>query len=504
MEVYEFDKNCLVRLNELLSVLDCKNGPVQSSLIKTQWSYHLELQMEPTGWQAVWKISRVICEELKINYPTVVYGNVDHVHFKDLTAVFKIIAVQDENVHIPECHIVPLQDIFPTIEQENNALNVDMTANCMDQMRFFYNNIWMPWDNDNDDSFDWEERHLNNRIKFYFDLKMKNINRRLSTRITSLLTEARYLQKRKEYLEIGLSDDEDEAIEEENTSVGEMMRLHLRMNTIKSEIEMFENPVMRKAFEENNCKTKIECKNFLVTNVGKLSDVITYLTEAKTFIGNENIKLGSSLQDALEFCLASDTIYIPAGIHQIKFMEHFNEKGSIKALVVSENNLDEKINSVIDLNRDAVIKSKDEDSILITVDGEFTFENITFDCKNVRSGILIRNGNVVFKNCCIIGDSNSSTKQGLCVFGNSLVKFENSIIKDFSTGITLNAGSKVYLDSSIISNCYTGVEVNENAFLAMENSKVKNSKTYGISLNTTMAECDEKKIIYTKSDELKE
>lgn len=492
MEVYEFDKNCLIRLNEMLSVLDCKNGPVQSSLIKTQWSYHLELQMEPTGWQALWKISRVICEEFKINYPTVVYGNIDHVNFKDLTAVFKIIAVQDDNVHIPECHIVPLQDIFPTIEQENNALNVDMTANCMDQMRFFYNNIWMPWDNDNDDSFDWEERHLDSRIKFYFDLKMKNINRRLSARITSLLTEARYLQKRKEYLEIGLSDDEDEAIEEENTSVGEMIRLHLRMNTIKGEIEMFENPVMRKAFEENNCKTKIECKNFLVTNVGKLSDVIEYLTEAKQVIGDETIKLGSSLQDALEFCLASDTIYIPAGIHSIKFMEHFNENGSIIGLVSSEQNLE------------AVIKSKDEDSILLTVDGDFTFENLTFDCKNVRSGILIRNGNVLFKNCSIIGDGNSSTKQGVFVYGTSTVKFENSTIKDFSTGITLNAGSKVNMDSTTISNCFTGIEINENSFLEMENSTVKNSKTYGISLNTTMAECDDKKIIYKKSDELKE
>lgn len=87
------------------------------------------------GWQALWKISRVTCEDLGVKYPTVVFGTVTNVFFKELKAEFEVIAVQDEDVHIPEMHIIPLEDLWPTKHQENSALNVDRTADCIDQLR---------------------------------------------------------------------------------------------------------------------------------------------------------------------------------------------------------------------------------------------------------------------------------------------------------------------------------------------------------------------------------
>lgn len=92
--------------------------------------------MNPTGWQAVWKISRVICEELKIKYPTTVYGTVTNVLFKDLKAIFAIIAIQDDDIHLPEEHEVPLIDLYPTKVQENPAIHIEATANCVDMIRY--------------------------------------------------------------------------------------------------------------------------------------------------------------------------------------------------------------------------------------------------------------------------------------------------------------------------------------------------------------------------------
>lgn len=91
--------------------------------------------MTCVGWQALWKISRAVCESLSIKYPTIVLGVVNNVLFKELKAEFMVTRVQDDDVHIPENHEVPLEDLWPTIEQENSELNIERTADCVDQLR---------------------------------------------------------------------------------------------------------------------------------------------------------------------------------------------------------------------------------------------------------------------------------------------------------------------------------------------------------------------------------
>lgn len=88
-----------------------------------------------TGWQALWKIPRAVCEELRIKYPTIVGGTVANVYFKELRAEFVVSAVQDDDIHIPESNVVALDDLWPTREQENPELNVERTADCIDQLR---------------------------------------------------------------------------------------------------------------------------------------------------------------------------------------------------------------------------------------------------------------------------------------------------------------------------------------------------------------------------------
>lgn len=63
------------------------------------------------------------------------YGTVDNVLFKELKAEFTVTRVQDDDIHIFEKHEVPLEDLWPTIDQENAELNVERTADCIDQLR---------------------------------------------------------------------------------------------------------------------------------------------------------------------------------------------------------------------------------------------------------------------------------------------------------------------------------------------------------------------------------
>lgn len=77
--------------------------------------------------------------------------------------------------------------------------------------RFFYRNVWMPWDNDTDDVVDWCQKHLETRIRFCFDLK-RDMSRPMADHIRKLLAEARYIQNKREMVEMEL--DDDRALEE--------------------------------------------------------------------------------------------------------------------------------------------------------------------------------------------------------------------------------------------------------------------------------------------------
>lgn len=82
---------------------------------------------------------------------------------------------------------------------------------CFDYS-FFYKNVWMPWDDDNDDDSDWFEKHLKSRMRFCFDLK-RGMSRPMADHIRTLLTEARYIHGRQELLQDELEESDIEDID---------------------------------------------------------------------------------------------------------------------------------------------------------------------------------------------------------------------------------------------------------------------------------------------------
>lgn len=173
------------------------NDPLQS----------LHINNNCLGWNAIWRINRATCESFDIKYPTVVFGMVNNVDFDEMQAEFSLIAVQDENIHLQEEHTVPLEDLWPTLQQENTELNTERTAEYLDEYRFFYRNVWMPWDDECDGDYDWCEKHLESRIRFCFDLK-RNMSRPMADHIRKLLAEARYAANKRHIIIIEMNEDE--------------------------------------------------------------------------------------------------------------------------------------------------------------------------------------------------------------------------------------------------------------------------------------------------------
>lgn len=49
MNVYEFEKTLLERMEESYNVLQCKGSAVPASDVRDEWACHVELKIEPAG-----------------------------------------------------------------------------------------------------------------------------------------------------------------------------------------------------------------------------------------------------------------------------------------------------------------------------------------------------------------------------------------------------------------------------------------------------------------------
>ncbi|KAH8273799.1 hypothetical protein KR044_000714 [Drosophila immigrans] len=505
MDVYTFEKSFLERLKEAEAVLSWEGAAIPAAQVRSEWKSYVELQIEPTGWQAMWKIPRVICEDLKVRYPTIVFGYVDQVIFDELKAVFVVTAVQDQDVHLPESNEVSLVELWPTVQQENAALNVDTTAECIDRLRFFYAHVWMPWDKDYDDDRDWVQMHLQARIQLACDLSKNRLPRPLALHLRTLLMEARYIQQRLEHLELDLSDAEDDQSDDEavelnddeadpprkqpktgspnanslNKSllpVTDLMCLHLRLAIIRSEFEILENPEMRRAYSElqsNVLKRHLLQRNpstigrlteqeqrpqmcHLVAVPGELQSQIELLTLAKQQVRpHQHVQLGNTLQDVLSISQTSDDILLSPGEHTIKFLEHLNDNGSIKGLVTTE----AIIASSPEFSMLPVVCSSDEDSTLMVIDGDYTLSHLVLDCRHVRRGILLRDGTLTMRSCRLLGDGSSSTQEAIVCMPQAKLLLENCLLENFAVGISLRSESTAELSKLSIRKCNTGLEL---------------------------------------------
>lgn len=125
MLIYKFEKSFFQRLEDFKMILDDQDVPVREA-----FKDFLESQIEPAGYTAIWQLTRVDCENSGVKFPCEVFGEVIDTDYDNLEVMFRILSVQDENVHLPEVVSCKLEDMYPTVDQDNNALKekFDLTA----------------------------------------------------------------------------------------------------------------------------------------------------------------------------------------------------------------------------------------------------------------------------------------------------------------------------------------------------------------------------------------
>lgn len=65
MNVYEFEKSLLERMEESCGVLQCKGSPVTATEVREEWACHVELKIEPAG--KIFQLFKIIGNVLSFN-----------------------------------------------------------------------------------------------------------------------------------------------------------------------------------------------------------------------------------------------------------------------------------------------------------------------------------------------------------------------------------------------------------------------------------------------------
>lgn len=240
------------------------------------------------------------CQEFGIHYPTIVVVEVEQIDYTEHLAHARIIAVQDDDIHVLEKYDFPLTELYPTCKQENTAMDMALTAECLDQLRFFYNYLWMPWDSDDDDTQDWVVNHLGVRLELFFNMKEGLVCKKTCEVIRSLMMVGCDIMAKIAKLETEISEDEEEAestMDEMKTC--QLMKLHLRLHQIKNEMDVLENPQMRdilvknqgmivneKEYKRRESRGK-QIEAHFVWLGGSLEETIQALNLAKSFLPND-------------------------------------------------------------------------------------------------------------------------------------------------------------------------------------------------------------------------
>ncbi|KMR01387.1 shc sh2 domain-binding protein 1-like protein [Lasius niger] len=441
--------------------------------IRAEWAYDLETVMEKVGWEALWKISRPMCESFNIPYPVIVLVEVLGMDFSKLNAIVKVKAVLDNNIHLPEKHEVPLIELYPTISQKNRTLDIEGTAHCVDRVRFFYHYLWMPWDEEEDDDTTWVRQHLESRLKLYYDMKNKVINDETCEIIRSLIKEAKEVKKKISIYEALLPEDmhEDEIPKELAKEAFGLMKFHFRLQQIKAEMDLLENPSLRKLLGHNQSFVRREKRKdgkniyYFVWLGGVVKQLQELSIKIQTMLPeNAPIKISGCLDDALDTIEPGDTVLLSEGHHSVKRYNELQKGGTIIGICNVEN---------------TVLCPIESDVLLALLDfsgTEVLLKNICIDLGTLQAGIIVRKDCTVIVTDCRIRVSNipSNTKWGTIVMPGGKLVFENTVFQGLGTAAIIYATGEVVMNKCNFEDCYEGIRLSDNAIFSASNCSFEN------------------------------
>ncbi|XP_058530740.1 SHC SH2 domain-binding protein 1 [Ochotona princeps] len=455
---------------------DCKASEVREFTAE-----FLEKALEPSGWRAVWhtNVFKVLVE-------------VTAVDFLALKAVVKLaepyLCDSHMNTFTLECmrelldlkeQRLPLQELWVVFDGSGVF---DQTALAIEHVRFFYQNIWRSWDEEEEDEYDYFVRCVEPRLRLYYDILEDRVPSGLIVDYRNLLSQCEESYRTFLNLRSSLSNCNSDS-EQENISIVEGLKLYSEIEQLKQKLKLIENPLLRYVFGYQK-RSNIQAKGFRsnghkVTHVvsstmmiGLLRSLLRDRFHEEPSKEDTEIQFHSDPLSAINACYEGDTVIVCPGHYVVHgtfcIADSIELEGyGLPDEIVIENRgkgdtfvdctgVDIKISNIKFVQHDAV------EGILIIHRGKTTLDNCVLQCET--TGVTVRtSAELLMKNSDLYGAKGA--------------------------GIEIYPGSKCTLSDNGIHHCKEGILIKD--FLdehydipkiSMVNNIIHNNEGYGVVL----------------------
>ncbi|CAK1541686.1 unnamed protein product [Leptosia nina] len=439
-------------LQELLRVLGSGRGSV-----KEKWSIAAECLVE-TGCDAVWKLSKEYCKKFELRFPCVAYVTITSVLFEELYATVEVLSVQHESMCLPEIvPDVPLMELWPTIEQREDYVNAATTAAFIDLLRFFYNNIWMPWDDQ--DGMILTSKTIEDRMELWCEIHNGIINNRVARSIKLLRTSA--IKAHEDLLELESLFNEDSDENDSMLPADNMLYLCAELNAKLESLRaqwsnLYENPSVREQYlaESKNKwqkdKSKINC--IAIWPGGPSSEFQNMSNVFQSHLTNEHLlTITPTAEDGFsrepdEVIICTDVCEIPE--IQLSKVSMCSWKG-------------------------ATLKADDMRAYLLVLSETCKLKQLTLDCEHVSTVIVMRAGTLHMTDCFLINKQRTDLTQGIVVKSGTKILLENCVFENFFSGIVVHRGAEVELRNCKIRKCGVGIQMFSDCIIKLDKTVIE-------------------------------
>ncbi|XP_070574844.1 SHC SH2 domain-binding protein 1 homolog B-like [Ptychodera flava] len=400
---------------------------------------YIEEEIEPVGWQAIWRSEKVDCDVL------VEIMDVRANGFKADVRIMEPFQSNPETVteegvttYLNEVnHLVPLAEIFPVYDESGDF---DKTALAIEHLRFFFEHIWRGWDEDDEDDYIYVERHLEPRLKLYYDISDGTLATETVRKYSATL--AVYKEKYEELTVMRKQvEGSDSEVDLDETCMIELTQKYQQLKVLQQSLEMMENPMMRLMISHHD--------SFSGTLPGEAKGprldgtVITHIVAKRLTVSmlqnlppETVIKEYESPQPALSNCHDGDTVLVYPGTYPADGFYDLQDSITIRGV----GNCDEII---IDCGQGGDISVDCHATCL-------NLANLTFVQHGTAEGVIcVRHGTTTVDGCKFQCDA-----KGVVVrCGAELVVRDCEIYGAQSAGVTIHEGSTAVVSNTDIHHC---------------------------------------------------
>ncbi|XP_007944962.1 SHC SH2 domain-binding protein 1 [Orycteropus afer afer] len=455
---------------------DCKASEVREFTAE-----FLEKVVEPSGWRAVWhtNVFEVLVE-------------VTDVDFSGLKAVVRLaepylcesrvstftLECMNELLDLKE-HRLPLQELWVVFDDSGEF---DQTALAIEHVRFFYQNIWRSWDEEEEDEYDYFVRCVEPRLRLHYDILEDRVPSGLIVDYRNLLSQCEESYRRFLNLRSSLSNCNSDS-EQENISMVEGLKLYSEMEQLKQKLKLIENPLLRYVFgyqKNSNIQAKgVRVSGQKVTHVVS-STMVTGLLQSllrdklcqQPCEEETEIQFHGDPLSAINACYEGDTVIVCPGHYVVHGTFSIADSIELEGYGLPD---------------DIVIEKRGKGDTFVDCTGvDIKISSIKFVQHGAVEGILsIHRGKTTLENCVLQCETTGVTVRTSA----ELLMRNSDLYGAKGAGIEIYPGSKCTLSDNGIHHCKEGILIKD--FLdehydipkiIMVNNVIHNNEGYGVVL----------------------